>query len=149
MNIVRSAAIAIGTVAMAAGAKTLLNPMLDGQAPFLLFFTPIFVSAFYGGYGAGVMATILSTVVVHVVNPMDLQWYAIAFMSLLFIAEGIGVTVLVRRQQQSEARLRKNLSDLKRAQRKLGETNTRALAALDEALDWGEERQRSMFGTKN
>lgn len=52
--------VAILTVTIVLGMKLLLEPLLDTESPFLLFFTAVIVSALYGGIEAGITATVLS-----------------------------------------------------------------------------------------
>ena len=52
--------IAPGAVAIALGARALLVPVLQDQAPYLFFVPAILVAAGIGGFGPGVLATILS-----------------------------------------------------------------------------------------
>ncbi|MGA9377303.1 MAG: PAS domain S-box protein, partial [Phormidium sp.] len=50
-------------VSIVLGIKLLLEPLIDLESPFLLFFTAVIVSALYGGIQAGVLATILSALI--------------------------------------------------------------------------------------
>lgn len=113
--------------------KLVLRATLGLEAPFLLFFVAIVVSAWFGGLAAGVLAAVLSTafawgffltplVSVDPFNPNELMKVAI------FLAEGIAVSALcatlltlrnrvqtnpqrVRRSQASEQLLMDSVSD--------------------------------------
>ncbi|MEW6493233.1 MAG: PAS domain S-box protein [Cyanobacteriota bacterium] len=52
--------IAVLAVAIAISLKLLLDPLLEVESPFLLFFAAVMVSTVYGGRGAGVLATMLA-----------------------------------------------------------------------------------------
>lgn len=52
--------VAVLTVAIALLLKLLLAPLIDHESPFLVFFAAVIVSAWYGGMGAGVLATAVS-----------------------------------------------------------------------------------------
>ncbi len=51
---------AVLAVAIALLLRLLLKPLLGIESPFLLFFATVMLSAWYGGMGAGVVATVLS-----------------------------------------------------------------------------------------
>lgn len=55
--------IAVLTVGIVMGMKLLLEPLIDTESPFMLFFTAVIVSALCGGIWAGIWATILSALV--------------------------------------------------------------------------------------
>ena len=57
-NVVRYG-IAAAAVAVALVARVLLEPILQGQAPYLFFVPATLVAAGIGGFGPGVLATIL------------------------------------------------------------------------------------------
>lgn len=57
--------IAILAIVVATGIKLLLPPMLQNEAPFLLFFAAVMVSALYGGLSAGILAAVLAAGVSH------------------------------------------------------------------------------------
>lgn len=52
--------LAVLAVAIALLVKLLLTPLIAGESPFLLFFGAVMVSAWYGGMGPGLLATILA-----------------------------------------------------------------------------------------
>ncbi|MBK1989968.1 PAS domain S-box protein [Sphaerospermopsis aphanizomenoides BCCUSP55] len=57
-------AVALLSVALALGINFLFRPYLD-STPTPLFFTAVMVSAWYGGLGAGLLATALSALAIH------------------------------------------------------------------------------------
>jgi PAS domain S-box-containing protein len=52
------------TIVLALVIKIVLTPLLVTEEPFLLFFAPILISAWFGGYLAGLSATLLATLLV-------------------------------------------------------------------------------------
>jgi PAS domain S-box-containing protein len=54
-------AFAVGTVAAAFGLRKLLEPATGAGAPYVLFFGAVLMSSFLAGHRAGILATILST----------------------------------------------------------------------------------------
>ncbi|MDQ3921692.1 MAG: DUF4118 domain-containing protein [Actinomycetota bacterium] len=70
-------AVAVLVFALALLLKLLLDPLAGEDAPFVLFFTAVMVSAWYGGLGPGLLVTALSTVAV------DLFFLSLADFSFL------------------------------------------------------------------
>jgi PAS domain S-box-containing protein len=56
--------LAVATVAAAAGVNFLVQPLEAGRAPFLPFFPALILTAFYGGFAAGLAAVALSMLAV-------------------------------------------------------------------------------------
>src|ERR1700689_2212495 len=56
--------LAVATVAAAAGVNFLVQPLGAGRAPFLPFFPALILTAFYGGFAAGLAAVALSMLAV-------------------------------------------------------------------------------------
>src|SRR5262245_32189652 len=91
--------LAVLGVALTLGAKLWLDPVAGRDAPFLLFFAPVMISAWYGGIGPGLVATVAAAVAsdyyfiapihsVFVGEPSALLRIA------LFALEGTFVTIL-------------------------------------------------------
>jgi K+-sensing histidine kinase KdpD len=82
-------------VALAVAARLLLDPLIALDAPFLLFFGTILVSAWYGGLGPGLLATALATLASHYLflHPTASQGEAVALVT--FVAEGLLISSLV------------------------------------------------------
>lgn len=86
---------AVGSVAVALGIKLALGP-ITADAPLLLFFGAVIVSAWLGGFRAGVLATLLSALVAdfellppHWQFDVTMAW---ALRLLLFIGEGVFIS---------------------------------------------------------
>ncbi len=55
--------VAVASVALAFGLKMLIDPLVVQQTPFLLLFGAIMLSAWYGGLGPGILATVLAALI--------------------------------------------------------------------------------------
>jgi len=51
---------ALLAVALASAIRFALNPLLENRGPFVLMFLAVAISGWYGGFGPGILATILS-----------------------------------------------------------------------------------------
>ena len=87
--------VAVGSVVAALGIKLALGPVM-ADAPLLLFFGAVIVSAWLGGFGAGVLATMLSAVLAdftlaapHWQFEASTAW---ALRLVLFIGEGLFIS---------------------------------------------------------
>lgn len=92
--------------------RLLLEPILHGEAPLLVFILPVMVSAWYGGFKPGLLATVLSALVgTYFFIPPLLGFVPIeiadAIRCGIFLVEGIAISTLSeslrRSKQQSEA----------------------------------------------
>jgi signal transduction histidine kinase len=59
----RRYAVAIVAVLLALLAKLLLNPLILRESPFLMFFAAVTAAAWYGGFGPGILATLLAAAI--------------------------------------------------------------------------------------
>jgi K+-sensing histidine kinase KdpD len=87
--------LAIGCVAVAFGIQLVLGS-ITADAPLLLFFGAIIISAWLGGFRAGVVATVLSAAIADI-DVRTLQWngefsFPWALRLLLFIGEGVFIS---------------------------------------------------------
>ena len=112
--------VAVLTVELALLLKFLLDPFIAQEtSPFLLFFGPVMVSAWYGGLAAGVLATALAALSANYffLFPLDASFnrnIAELVQLSLFLLEGVLVTVLTyalrsakqRAERSSERALR-------------------------------------------
>ena len=97
--------VAIGAVAVALGVKFALGP-ITADAPFLLFFGAVIVSAWLGGLWAGVLATALSALVAELsmtppywqFDPSLSSWLRIG----LFAAEGVFISAAAQTRIPSQ-----------------------------------------------
>jgi signal transduction histidine kinase len=106
-------AVSVVTIAVAALLRWLLQKSVEGETPFLLLFAGVLVSATFGGLGPGALATVLaalsSTLLFNDVNIIDGISAAEAARLLLFLFEGLFISVLGARLQA--ARQRAELSE--------------------------------------
>src|SRR5262245_44034735 len=92
--------IALLAVASAAAIRGALDPLLDTEAPMLVFVAPTVMSAVFLGTGAGIFATLLSTAVgtYFFIEPKDALW-ALAMPDrvrlALFLAENLVIVALI------------------------------------------------------
>jgi K+-sensing histidine kinase KdpD len=87
--------VAIGSVVAALAIKLAFGPIAD-DAPLLLFFGAVIVSAWLGGFRAGALATVLSALVVDL-QPGPPHWNAEiglpwALRMMLFVGEGLFIS---------------------------------------------------------
>ena len=87
--------LAIGCVAVAFGIQLVLGS-ITADAPLLLFFGAIIISAWLGGFRAGVAATLLAAAIADI-DMRTLQWngdlsFPWALRLLLFIGEGVFIS---------------------------------------------------------
>lgn len=90
--------VAIITVGAATALKLLFNTIIGAATPFLLYFSPVLVSAWIGGMGPGITATLLAAAsAVFLFQPpyfsVQIGWYG-AFRTVIFILEGLLITKL-------------------------------------------------------
>lgn len=106
-------------VAIALLLKLLINPLIEQESPFLLFFTAVLISAWYGGMGAGVLATTVSALVSNYFFLLPtysfIQDIGQNLRLVLFVLEGISISAVVASLKEA-ARRRAALSRLEALQ---------------------------------
>lgn len=119
-RVVRVYGAAVGVVLLAAFLKTLLQPVTPGQSPFLLFFGAVMFSAWYGGPGPGVLATLLAALSVDyffMLPPQVVLRHSLSqnLQLLVFVSEGFLATwlctLLHRARQGAEASAQETQQD--------------------------------------
>jgi PAS domain S-box-containing protein len=121
----RRYAFAILCVTLALILKLLLNSVLDRQLPFLLFFSAVVISAWVGGFGAGVIAVLMTVVYTWYFFFPPYQTFVVGqpadiIQLLMFFAEGMLLVFIA----SSLSETRQRMADTERSR---GE----ALALLD------------------
>jgi PAS domain S-box-containing protein len=107
---------AVAAVGLALVLKLLLDPLIQQDSPFLLFFSAVMVAALVGGLGPGLVATALAAVVSNFffLEPyysLRIGDFGQALRVIIFVFEGVLVTALVtamhaaRRRAETSARL--------------------------------------------
>jgi K+-sensing histidine kinase KdpD len=94
---------------------TLLWPVLDPN-PFLLFLLAIMVSAWYGGLGPGLLATILSALTTNFfflppLYTLELDWNDLAELAV-FVISAVVISSLTSARRRAEAALRETNRNL-------------------------------------
>jgi PAS domain S-box-containing protein len=103
--------VALAAVIACLGLRLALNPILGINVPFITFFFGVMVAAWYGGFGPGILAALLSTVVadhffIAPVGSFSFNSANVLALSL-FVVEAMGISLLSeglhRAKQQAEA----------------------------------------------
>ncbi|MFW5748974.1 MAG: PAS domain S-box protein [Chloroflexota bacterium] len=102
----------VGSACVAFLINQLLSPLIENQSPFLLFFTAIILSAWWGGLRAGVLTTacvfVLSTyqlATAAVIQPGDLVQLGV------FLLEGVLISGLVYHLRVTRKQTRESLQE--------------------------------------
>jgi PAS domain S-box-containing protein len=109
--------VAILAVTLASMLIKLLNPFLDiTETPFILFFGAVAVSAWYGGFATGLLATFLSAIVSQYLfflpaNSLDADTANFLRLSL-YIIQGVLFSVLCEALSAAKNRAKDNLRQL-------------------------------------
>jgi PAS domain S-box-containing protein len=108
-------------VAIALGLKLLLNPLIQAESPFLIFFTAVIVSALAGGWRAGFTATLLAAAIANYL--FFTPFYAFNFSDfgqnlrlLLFVLEGGFISWVLDRLTTLQQRLKAEQEALQSSQ---------------------------------
>jgi PAS domain S-box-containing protein len=136
---IRNYGAAIGFVLVALLLMLILNPYVHlTQASFLLFFGAVVLSARYGGRSAGIVATLLSAFCANYFFLEPLNSFGITFATgsrmVLFILEGLLISVLVGSLRIAQQRTRESLNQLKASEakfRRLADANIVGIVSAD------------------
>ncbi|MFB2934106.1 PAS domain S-box protein [Aerosakkonemataceae cyanobacterium BLCC-F154] len=113
--------VAFLTVGIVLGVKLLLEPLLDVEIPFLLFFTAVIVSALYGGIKAGFLATILSALVSDYLflSPTN-SVFAVSIGQnirlILFVLEGLFISKIIHQLTTANQKIKLGKQALKESE---------------------------------
>lgn len=142
-NLTRSQIQRYGVAVLAVGVALLLMLLLDPwiamkKTPFILFFGAVMVSAWYGGMGPGLLATLLSAVLstfffLHPISPLTLDASDSARL-LLFVTQGILFSALCNALQTANWRLFINLMKLQASEeryRRLVDTANEGICTIN------------------
>lgn len=129
--------VAIVSVLIALLLMLALDPVLQlTQAPFLLFFGAVTVSAFSGGQSPGIVATLLSAgfTCYYFLEPHH-SWkltLASGLKLALFILEGVLITLLVAALRKAQAEVRKKFNQLEAREAEIQDLNVALQRRVDE-----------------
>ncbi len=134
--------IAVLVVGFALLVKLLLDPLIEEESPFLLFFGAVMVGAWFGGLGPGLLATALAALTANYffLSPtytLLVDDFGQALRLALFVLEGSFVSLLVATmrsvRRQSEARTlqsRRDQEDLRRSEERFRATFEQAAVGI-------------------
>jgi PAS domain S-box-containing protein len=113
--------IAILAVGIVLGFKLLTQPLIDIESPFLLFFTAIMVSAFYGGIRAGIFATMLSGLIADYLflspfNSFFVQTIGQNIWLTFFILEGIFISNIIHQLTTANQKVKAGEQELEKSE---------------------------------
>src|SRR5215831_7385695 len=131
--------IAVASVALALSLASLLSPRAD-PSHFTLFFAAVMLSSWYGGLGAGLLATVLSALsldyfFVAPIHSLTLDWQALLRLST-FVTVALVTSSLTAARKRAEEALRTAQAELERRVQErtaeLAEANTSLRAEISE-----------------
>ena len=118
--------VAVVVVGVALGTKLLLGPVIPQDAPFLLLFGAVVVSAWYGGFGPGLLTVILSGVATDLLFLRPQDPFGTTALLLVFLLEGTLICALMeamrsasRRAETSKAEAERDHERLRRSEEHL------------------------------
>ncbi len=141
-------AVAIAVVLAAAALRMVFLQALGSRAPFVVFYPALVLAALYGGWRAGLLATLVAAVVVGFVwlPPLGFDvgapedWLAIA----VFVLAGAIVSLIAEGMHQAQARARK--SEMSAQLANLRQRDLEALRASEERLREEDRRKDEFLG---
>src|SRR5271157_4686059 len=141
-------AVAIGSAAIAAVLVEFLLPSLGNQFPFLMLYPAVICAAWYGGFGPGLLATVLTALVGDFFLFEPRFSFAIArpvdqLATSLFIVVGGFISWLGEMILRANRQLEKYAQGIAN-QRDISETRAAELDRLNESLRESEGRYRSL-----
>ncbi|MCC5625075.1 PAS domain S-box protein [Nostoc sp. CHAB 5715] len=116
--------IAVLSVALALGATLLLNPYLT-PTPAALFFAAVMVSAWYGGLGPGLLATVLSTLAINYFffkpfDPQNITNLSRLVPLIVFILAGGLISSLNESRRTAQQKAEISLKSLRESEARFG-----------------------------
>jgi diguanylate cyclase (GGDEF)-like protein/PAS domain S-box-containing protein len=140
-SVTRRYGIALLTVALAVAAKLWLAPLVRWESPFLLFFGAVMISAWQGGLGAGLLATVLATIAssYFFLTPVG-QWLStdplVNLQIGIFLLEGMLISALSGLLHTSRRRAGAALEETERQRLALAQSEERFRALVDGVKDF-------------
>lgn len=129
---VRWYGLALMSVALAASIKLTLAPLIREESPFLIFLAAIMISAIYGGFGPGIVATLSSALIADLLFLHPGEFLAQDLGSNMrlgiFVAEGMVVSGIGASLTRSRARVVEGLE-------KLADSESRYRAVVEQSAE--------------
>ena len=125
-------------VALALLLKLLLEPVIVQETPFLLVFAAIMVSAWYGGVGPGLAATVVAALITDYffLPPIGFSGLGLEAMPMVvFVLEGALVSLVVTALRSARYRAETSTLEAQRHQEDLRHSEERYRAVIEQAAD--------------
>jgi diguanylate cyclase (GGDEF)-like protein/PAS domain S-box-containing protein len=139
--VIRRYGIALLAVALAVAAKLWLAPVVSWESPFLLFFGAVMISAWHGGFAAGLLATLVATIAgsYFFLAPIG-EWFSadplINLQLGIFALEGTLISALSGLLHASRRRAGVALAETERQRLALAQSEERFRALVDGVKDF-------------
>lgn len=133
--------LAILLTAAALGVRLLLQPVFGEHSPLVIFYFSIMLSAYCGGLGPGILATILSLLAAgFLIMPpayrFDLGGPAGQIHALVFATLGICLSLLIQQLHQARDRSERQAEELEGRRQALAENEERLRMIVDAVPDY-------------
>jgi K+-sensing histidine kinase KdpD len=143
-------ALALGVVALALLLRLALEPVWGARFSLTTFYAAVTVAAWFGGLGAGVLASVLSAAVVEVFWVVPFRHDGVADVAAqialaTFVALGVLLSALSEAMHRARARAAQHAAEMRRqtVERARAEEGLRFLAALVEGSGTRSSARRS------
>lgn len=111
--------------------KLVFDAYIGEPTPFLLYFGPVLLAAYFGGYAAGLITTVVASVVsVWLFMPVGAGALAIAPKLALFVVEGISITLVTGRLWIERQRAQRSFAEAESLRERLD----LVMAGVDEGI---------------
>lgn len=117
-------AFAVGLVALSTFARNALDPILEDRLPFTLYFPSVLLSAWIGGFGPSILASVLGIVaaLVFFVEPRNTAMIPIhedLVALALYLLVSFAISIFARTLQKSEERAHSQADEIRRINQEL------------------------------
>ncbi len=131
---------AVLAVALALLLKLLLDPLIEQETPFLLVLAAVAVSAWFGGLGPGLLATVVAALAVDYFFLPPFNSFSVPGLKAvplgLFILEGILVSVIVTALRSARSRAEVSVLEARRHQQGLRRSEERFRLLVEGVKDY-------------
>jgi light-regulated signal transduction histidine kinase (bacteriophytochrome) len=101
----RHYAVAVAAPFAIAAVRLALEPIIGNQTPFLLFALATVLASWFGGLGPGLVATLLSSAIISLLFPVDIDLAAAAVVQGAFLTQGVLISLLGESLLRSQRRV--------------------------------------------